>query len=528
MTRSLTVFLLLGLAGAASAAESIDYAGLGRIRQEGFGNSKVMETVTTLTERIGPRLTNSPQMDAANEWTRKQLADWGLSNARLEAFGPFGLGWEYQSAAVHMTAPRQFTLSALPKAWTPGTDGPVTGEAMLLVAKTQADLDKYKGKLKGKILFISDAREIKPSDKPDFVRYDEDKLKELQSFAIPKPADPAKRKADAEDFLRQRELTQYSNRFLAEEGVLATVSLSSWDNGIIRVTGGGSRKAGEPVGVPALTMITEHYNQVLRLLEKGEPVKLTLDIKARYTSDDDRMAHNTVAELPGHGKKDEVVMIGAHLDSWHGGTGAADNAAGVAVMMEAMRILKAAGLKPKRTIRIALWSAEEQGLLGSAAYVGKHFAELPVPADPKLKDLPRSLQDNPPPPVLKPAHAKVSAYFNYDNGGGRIRGIYAQENLAAAEVFRQWIAPLADIGVTTVTTRNTGSTDHVSFDRVGIPGFQFVQDNLDYFTHVHHTHLDGLDHIQAEDLRQSAVVVASLAYLAAMRDEPMPRKPLQP
>lgn len=528
MTRSLTVFLLLGLAGAASAAESIDYAGLGRIRQEGFGNSKVMETVTTLTERIGPRLTNSPQMDAANEWTRKQLADWGLSNARLEAFGPFGRGWEYQSAAVHMTAPRQFTLSALPKAWTPGTDGPVTGEAMLLVAKTQADLDKYKGKLKGKILFISDAREIKPSDKPDFVRYDEDKLKELQSFAIPKPADPAKRKADAEDFLRQRELTQYSNRFLAEEGVLATVSLSSWDNGIIRVTGGGSRKAGEPVGVPALTMITEHYNQVLRLLEKGEPVKLTLDIKARYTSDDDRMAHNTVAELPGHGKKDEVVIIGAHLDSWHGGTGAADNAAGVAVMMEAMRILKAAGLKPKRTIRIALWSAEEQGLLGSAAYVGKHFAELPVPADPKLKDLPRSLQDNPPPPVLKPAHAKVSAYFNYDNGGGRIRGIYAQENLAAAEVFRQWIAPLADIGVTTVTTRNTGSTDHVSFDRVGIPGFQFVQDNLDYFTHVHHTHLDGLDHIQAEDLRQSAVVVASLAYLAAMRDEPMPRKPLQP
>jgi len=268
---------------------------------------------------------------------------------------------------------------------------------------------------------------------------------------------------------------------------------------------------------------------VLRALDRKAPVRLRLDTDARYTTAQSGPGYNVIAEIPGSGpQKNEIVMIGAHLDSWHAGAGASDNAAGVAVMMEAMRILKATGLKPKRTIRIGLWSAEEQGLLGSAAYVERHFAALPAPADPKLKDLPRSLQDNPLPPLLKPAHGKVSTYFNYDNGGGRIRGIYAQENLAAAEVFRQWIAPLADIGVTTVTNRNTGSTDHVSFDRVGIPGFQFVQDNLDYFTHVHHTHLDGLDHVQAEDLRQSAVVVASLAYLAAMRDEPLPRKPLQP
>ena len=515
---------LLSFSVISIAAEPIDYAALAKIRQEGFSNSKVMDTVTALTEKIGPRVSNSPQMTAANEWTRDQLAAWGLSNARLESFGPFGRGWQYQSAAVNMTAPRRFTLSALPKAWTPGTAGPVEGEAMLLVAKTREELEKHKGQLKGKILFISDAREYKPSDKPDFTRYDEDKLKELQASPIPAPVDAKKRAADAEAFLKQREFSIFSNRFLAEEGVLATVSLSSWDNGILRVTGGGSRKAGEPVGVPALVMITEHYNQILRLIEKKEAVRLSVDIKAQFTSEDDRPAYNTLADLPGGSRKNEIVMIGAHLDSWHTGTGAADNAAGVAVMMEAMRILKAAGLKPKRTIRIGLWSGEEQGLLGSSAYVEKHFAELPAPTDPKFKDLPRSLQENPLPPVYKADHKRISAYYNYDNGGGRIRGIYAQENLAAAEIFKQWIAPMADIGVRTVTNRNTGSTDHISFDRVGIPGFQFVQDNLDYFTHVHHTHLDGLDHLQAEDLRQSAVVVATLAYLTAMRDEPLPRK----
>lgn len=516
--------VVLSFSAAVSAAEPIDYSALAKIRQEGFANSKVMETVTTLTEKIGPRLSNSPQMTAANAWTRDQLAQWGLSNARLESFGPFGRGWQYQSASVNMTAPRAFTLSALPKAWTPGTEGRVEGEAMLLVAKTREDLEKYKGQLKGKILFISDSREYKPADKPDFTRYDEDKLKELQAFTIPLPADAKKRKDDADAFLKQREFTTFSNRFLAEEGVLATVSLSSWDNGILRVTGGGSRKAGEPVGVPALVMITEHYNQVLRLLAKKETVRLAVDVKAQFTSEDDRMAYNTLADLPGGSHKNELVMIGAHLDSWHTGTGAADNAAGVAVMMEAMRILKATGLKPKRTIRIGLWSGEEQGLLGSSAYVEQHFATLPAPADPKLKDLPRSLQESPLPPVYKADYKRISAYYNYDNGGGRIRGIYAQENLAAAEIFKQWIAPMADIGVSTVTNRNTGSTDHISFDRVGIPGFQFVQDNLDYFTHVHHTHLDGLDHLQAEDLRQSAVVVATMAYLTAMRDEPLPRK----
>ena len=527
MKKALFLFAL-SLSAAATANETIDYSALGRIRQEGFTNSQVMATMTHLTEKIGPRLSNSPQMAAANDWTKAQLGQWGMSNPRLEASGPFGRGWQYQSASVEMTAPRQFTLSALPKAWTPGTNGPAAGEAMLLVAKTKEDLEKHKGKLKGKVLFISDARDVKPSEKPDFTRYDEEKLKALQTFTIPDAADLKKRREEADKYLKQKELTEYTNKFLAEEGVLATVSLSSWDNGIIRVMGGGSRKAGEAVGVPALVMISEHYNQVLRALERKETVSLRLDIKAQFTSDKDEMGYNTLAEIPGSSRKNELVMIGAHLDSWHSGTGASDNAAGVAVMMEAMRILKAIGVKPKRTVRIALWSGEEQGLVGSSEYVKQHFAELPEPADPMLKGLPRSLQENPLPPVLKAGHKNVSAYFNYDNGGGKVRGIYAQENLAAAEIFRQWIAPMQDMGVSIVTNRNTGSTDHVSFDRVGIPGFQFVQDNLDYFTHLHHTHLDGLDHVQADDLKQSAVVVASMVYLAAMRDDMLPRKPLSP
>lgn len=518
--------VILGVSGLAQAAETIDYSALGKIRQEGFKNSKVMETVTYLTESIGARLTGSPQMDKANDWSRQQLADWGLSNARVETYGPFGRGWEYQSASVHMVSPRQFSLSALPKAWTPGTNGPVTGEVMLMTAKSKEELDKFKGKLKGKILLLSDLREVKPNDKADFSRYDDNSLKELMAFNIPQPEDNSKRKADAEAYLKRLEFAEYTNAFLVSEGVLATVSISSLDNGILRVLSGGSRKAGESVGVPSVVMIAEHYNQILRLLNAKQTVSLNLDIKARFTTDQDVMAANTIAELPGSSKKNELVIIGAHMDSWHSGTGASDNAVGTAVMMEVMRILKATGLKPKRTVRIALWSGEEQGLLGSTAYVAKHFAEFPEPSDPVQKKLPRTLRENQPALVLKPEYRSVSAYYNLDNGGGKIRGIYAQENLAAAEVFKNLLAPMADLGVSIVTNNNTASTDHASFDRVGIPGFQFVQDRLDYFPHVWHTHLDGMDHVQAEDLRQSAVVIASLVYLTAMRDEPIPRKPM--
>lgn len=519
--------IFFGLTSSAFANEVIDYSALGKIRQEGFSHSKVLATVTYLTERIGPRLTGSPQMLQANEWSKQQLTDWGLSNARIESYGPFGRAWEYQSASVNMLSPQKFTLSALPKAWTPGTNGPASGEVMQMVAKTKEDLEKLKGKLKGKILFTSDLRKVKPNDVVDFKRYDDASLKELMAFEVPTPTDLSKRKTDAEAYLKRLELAEFTNQFLINEGVLATVSISSVDNGILRVQGGGSRKAGESVGVPALVMIAEHYNQIIRLLDAKQVVKLAVDVKAQFNSEQDQMAANTIAELPGSSKINELVILGAHMDSWHTGTGATDNAVGVAVMMEAMRILKASGLKPKRTIRIALWSGEEQGLLGSTAYVAKNFAEFPEPTDPIQKKLPRTLREVQVSPVFKPGYNRVSAYYNLDNGGGKIRGIYAQENLAAAEVFKQLLAPMSDLGVSIVTNRNTASTDHSSFDRLGIPGFQFVQDNLDYFSHTWHTHLDGIDHVQAEDLRQSAVVVATLAYLTAMRDEPIPRKPLQ-
>jgi Zn-dependent M28 family amino/carboxypeptidase len=290
------------------------------------------------------------------------------------------------------------------------------------------------------------------------------------------------------------------------------------------VGGGGSRRAGEPVGVPELAVAAEHYNPLLRSLDRGEKVRLRINVDAEFTSQTNDPGYNTIAEIPGSGN--EVVIIGAHMDSWHAGTGAADNAAGVAVMMEAIRILKTLGVKPRRTIRIALWSGEEQGLIGSGAYVAKHLAEYPESTDPEQKKLPKGFQERGGPLQKKRDYDKVSAYFNLDNGSGKIRGIYAQENLAAMPIFEAWLKPFNDVGATIVTPRNTSSTDHISFDRIGVPGFQFVQDGLDYGTNVHHSDLDTFDHASPEDLKQASAIIAAFAYHAAMREQKLPRKPL--
>ncbi len=300
---------------------------------------------------------------------------------------------------------------------------------------------------------------------------------------------------------------------------------SSRLNGVVRVAGGGSWEPGQSVGVPALVMAAEHYNQILRLVEHGRPVELEIDIAARF-HDGDLQAYNTVAEIPGTDKKGEVVMAGAHLDSWHSGTGATDNAAGSAVVMEAARILKALGVKPRRTIRFALWSGEEQGLLGSRAYVKQHFATRPESRDPQQQELPERYRDDTWPLDLKPEHARLAAYFNLDNGAGRIRGIYAEENVAVKPIFAAWLTPFADLGAGAVTLRATSGTDHVPFDRVGLPGFQFIQDKMDYRTRTHHTQLDTYDHLKRQDLMQASVIMAAFLYDAAMRPEPLPRKPL--
>lgn len=520
------VMMCLGISGMAAAQEPVDLDMVSRIRQEAFHRSQVMATFSHLTESIGPRLTNSPQMAQANAWTREKFNDWGLANVHDEAFDDFGRGWEFSDASVEMLSPRTLPLHALPKAWTPGTSGPVEGEVMAVAIKTRADLEKYKGKLAGKILLLNEAREYKRGVEADSHRHDEAGLAELQAFAVPKDADNDRAKR-IKRYTERQELTRATNEFFVAEGVLATLSISGWDNGIIRVGGGGSRKAGESVGVPELAMAAEHYNQLARAVERKQAVKLRVNVKARFTDEANQPGYNTVAEIPGSGSKaGEIVMLGAHMDSWHTGTGAADNAAGVAVMMEAMRILKAVGAKPKRTIRVALWSGEEQGLIGSQAYVAKHFAAYPEPADPAQKALPASLRESTGALQKKRDYDRFSAYFNMDNGSGRFRGIYAQENLAVMPIFKAWLEPFHDVGATTVVTRNTGSTDHVSFDRVGLPGFQFIQDRLDYFSNVHHSNLDTWDHAEPEDLKQAAAIVASFVYHAAMREEKLPRKPL--
>ncbi|MFC7301450.1 M20/M25/M40 family metallo-hydrolase [Cognatiluteimonas weifangensis] len=520
-----TAFMLLGTA-AAQSTEPVDLDMVSRIRQEAFHHSQVMQTLGELTEGIGPRLTNSPAMDKANAWARGKFEGWGLANVHDEAFEDFGRGWEFSQASVEMLAPRALPLFALPKAWTPGTDGPVEGEAIAVAFKTKADLEKYAGKLRGRIVFLDELRAYKPGTEADFQRHDEASLEDLQEFAVPadRRDDRARR---IKEYRERQDLAQAVRRFLVEQGALAAISISDRDNGIVRATGGGSRKAGEAVGVPELGMIAEHYNQVMRALEEGQSVRLRLQADSRFTTAEDRAGYNTLAEIPGSGPRaNEVVMLGAHMDSWHTATGAADNGAGVAVMMEAMRILKAVGARPRRTIRVALWSGEEQGLVGSGDYVAQHLAAYPQPSDPAQKDLPSFLRENRGALQRKPAYDRFSAYFNLDNGSGRIRGIYAQENLAAMPIFEAWLKPFADVGATVVVSRNTGSTDHISFDRVGLPGFQFVQDRLDYSTNVHHTNLDTYDHVSPEDMKQAAAIVASVVYHAAMREQKLPRKAL--
>ncbi len=499
-------------------SDPVDLVMVTRIREEGLKRSQVMETVQELTDVIGPRLTGSPQMKRANEWTRERLAGWGLANAHVESWGPFGRGWSYERSSVTMVSPQVVPLIALPKAWTPGTPGPVRGKAKRVRIGTKSDFDRHKGKLAGLVLFLSAPRTLRAPERPLFNRYSEDDLQSLSHFDVGAAADN-----DGDEPRRSRRRFQRDlAEFLAAEKALATMEASEREGTLVRVMGGGSRDTEGQPGVPALVMAAEHYNRVLRLIDKKQEVQLELDVKATF-HDGDESSSNTFAEIPG--TTDEVVMAGAHLDSWHAGTGATDNAAGSAVVMEAVRILKALEVKPRRTIRVALWSGEEQGLLGSRAYVERHFA-----ARSDAEEARRSKEGRRPRGALtiKPEHAKLSAYFNVDNGTGRIRGIYTQQNAAAAPLFEAWLEPLRDLGATTVTNRNTGGTDHLSFDEVGLPGFQFIQDQADYSTRTHHTNLDVYDRLQKEDLMQASVVLASFLYEAAQREERFPRKLLSP
>jgi carboxypeptidase Q len=520
----LVVVLLAALADpTVGAEEAIDLEMVTRIRDEGFSNSRVMETAAYLSDVIGPRVTGSPQMKQANDWTRAQLESWGLANARLEPF-PFGRGWSLERATVQMITPAAATLIAVPRAFTPGTDGPRRGKVVKVDIESEADAEKYRGQLAGRIVLVGDPRPGPDPQKPLFTRYTDEELQELARYDVsPVRRAPFDRAALARRLRLQRALRP----FFAAEKALATIEASPSDSaGAVLVGRGGSWVKGEDPGVPALVMAAEHYGRLARLLDRSLDVELEVDVRARF-HDDDPSAYNTVAEIPGSDRRGEVVMIGAHLDSWHAGTGATDNAAGSAVAMEAMRILQALGNRPQRTIRLALWSGEEQGLLGARAYVAEHFGTRAEPADARDRDLPSFLRRDPQGAVsVKPEHARLSAYFNVDNGTGRIRGVYAERNAAVAPIFEAWLKPLRDLGATTVTLRRTGGTDHVPFDAVGLPAFQFIQDDVDYHTRTHHTNLDVYDRLQKNDLMQASVVLASFAYNAAMRPDRLPRRPV--
>jgi hypothetical protein len=524
LVRLLCLLFVMSSVVAVRSQEKVDLETTGRIRYEGFHDSHVMEFATGLMDSIGERLTGSPNMKRANEWTRDQLTAMGLSNAHLEPWGPFGRGWANQYVNVRMTSPDVAPMLVYAKAWTPGTNGVVQGKCIRATIDDKKDFDKYKGKLAGMIVIFGSDPEVKPITEAPYKRLSDDDLAKLSDYQIPGDHPPFR----FADFVKRQQFIKDLNQFFADEKVLAVIDRyrGTSGGGTVFVQSGGSYKPGETTTVPQLVLAIEQWTRIARLLDQKKDVSLELNVTNTFY-DADPMQYDTIAEIPGTDKKDEVVMLGAHLDSWHAGTGATDNGAGTIVMMEAVRILKALDIKPRRTIRIGLWSGEEEGLLGSQGYVEHHFGSRPPMDEPGMKDMPTLLRREAGDVTVKPEQAKVSAYFNVDNGTGKIRGVYLQENEAVAPIFEAWMKPFKDLGMNTLTMRNTSGTDHLSFDAVGIPGFQFIQDPIEYETRTHHSNMDVYDRLQPEDLKQISVIVASFVYDAAMRDQMLPRKPIE-
>jgi hypothetical protein len=507
----LVVFALSALS--AFSEEPVDLSVIHRIKAEAFENSKVMEHVFYLTDVNGPRLTNSPGFKSAGEWVMKRLKEYGLADVHEETWGPFGRGWDYTRFSGNMTAPVYAPLIGFPLAWSPGTEGPVEAEAIYAPLETEADFAKFKGKLRGKIVLSVKSRQLEMPLQPAGRRYtDADLAENVEPGRLPilfRPLGPPQ----SPEQEKRIEFNNKSNQFLKDEGALVVVHTGTvGDAGDVFGQAGGSRDPKDPVPPPMVVVTPEHYNRVVRLLDHNIPVKLEFDIQAHFI-DSPTDSFNVIGEIPGGRKKDEIVMLGAHLDSWHGGTGATDNATGSAVAIEAVRILKALNLKMDRTVRVALWGGEEEGLLGSKAYVKQHFADR------------ETMQP-------KPEYFKLSAYYNDDTGTGRFRGITAPGNDEVQPIFEEWLKPFHDLGATAVAgitseaTRRPSATDHTSFAFVGLPGFNFVQDPMDYFTRTHHSNMDLYDRVQPGDMMQCAAIMAAFVYNTAMRDQMMPRVPM--
>jgi carboxypeptidase Q len=509
MKRKLLYACLLLAASIGSAFAQTDQQMLDRIKDEGMDRSKVMETAFYLTDVSGPRLAGSPGLKRAQDWAVNSLKTWGMVNAKREAWGKFGKGWEIQKNYAAITVPYYHAIIAIPKAWTPGTNGPIHGDVVVIKADSVSDLAKYKGTLKGKIVMMDVKGNIESTFKADASRVTDSALTAMAN-ATPTDQTTPRRGAGLGrgSLAAMLALRSAVSKFYVSEGVALVLSQARGTDGTVFTTNGASYADTAKAVAPELETSGEDYQRILRLTKAGVKVQMDADIKTEFF-DKDLQGYDVVGEIPGTDPKlkDQLVIIGGHLDSWHGATGATDNAAGSAVMLEVMRILKRIGFKPRRTIRIVLWSSEEQGLFGSRFYVLNHFG------DPKTME-------------LKPEQAKVSAYYNLDNGTGKIRGVYLQGNQAAGPIFQQWLAPFKDMGASTITINNTGGTDHLSFDAVGIPGFQFIQDTMDYGTRTHHSNQDTYDKLSEADLKQAAVITASFVYNTSQRDEMIPRKAL--
>jgi hypothetical protein len=504
----------------AAVEERVDLEAFAKIREEGLQRSQVMELASYLTDVYGPRLTNSPNIKAAAQWTAKTMNGWGLDRVQLEPWGPFGPGWSNERFYVAMVKPYPFPLIGYSKAWAPGTSGTVSGEVVLLTANTREELDKHRGTLKGKFVMRLAPATVTAQFQPQGVRYTDE---QLQQFENPpqrgrggQQGGPQGGRGQRGDGQPQPLNEAQRNQFFFEEGVLAVIEHGGGGaqrgsgvrgtGGVLFVQGVGNRTVNPPPMPPQVVLAAEHYGMLARNIQKNVPVVLELNVENKFHTED-LNAFNVIGEIKGTDRADEIVMIGAHFDSWHTGTGATDNASGSAIMMEVMRILKATGLPLRRTVRIGLWTGEEQGLFGSQAYVRDNFAVR------------NTMQ-------LKPAFQKFSVYFNVDNGTGQIRGVWMEGNEAARPVFQAWMQPFRDFGMTTLSPLGTGGTDHTRFDEVGLPGFQFIQDDIEYDTRTHHSNMDVYERLQSRDMMQNAVIVASFVYQAANREGLLPRKAL--
>lgn len=509
--RKLICFLLVLVSVTVRAqVEKVDLEIVNKIIQEGTNNSKVMDIAFQFTDVSGPRLTNSPGYFRAADYAIQQLKKWGINKAGLEAWGDFGKGWQLKKSYIAITAPYYKPMIAYPKTWTQSTNGLQKAEVIVINVKDSTELEQYKGKLAGKIVMINRTEEYKHSFKPDATRYTDAELKTMADFKPPVAATGNANNQQPNRFAAMQRLNTLIKQLITKEGAIAILTTNplSHDGTVFVQNPQGSRvdfTNGKP-SILEISVAYEDYKTINRLVNAGTAVTMELDVQSEFTGTDTK-GYNVIGEIPGTDPKlkDQVVMIGAHLDSWQGATGATDNAAGSAVMMEVMRIFKALNLQPRRTIRIALWSGEEQGLLGSRGWVKNNIGN-------------RVTKE------VKPDQSKISAYYNIDNGTGKIRGVYLEGNQAVYNIFNKWLEPFASMGASTLTLRNTGGTDHISFNEIGIPGFQFIQDEIEYDTRTHHTTMDSYDHLLADDLKQMAIIVATFVYNTAQRDEKLPRK----